>query len=52
MMLDDYIDSAPPGANEAVELPRYHGATKPSSYLTLVRTPLSMSLCVCARACK
>ena len=32
-MLDDYIDSAPPGANEAVEKPRYHGAAGNSRYL-------------------
>ena len=25
-MLNDYIDSAPEGANEAVQKPRYHGA--------------------------
>ena len=31
--VDDYIDSAPADANEAVTKPRYHGATKPSPYL-------------------
>lgn len=32
-MLDDYIDSAPPGSNEAIEKPRYHGAPGGSRYL-------------------
>ena len=32
-MLDDYIDSAPVGANEAVEKPRYHGAAGNCVYL-------------------
>ncbi len=32
-MLDDYIDSAPAGSNQAVPKPRYHGATKSSMYL-------------------
>ena len=32
-MLDDYIDSAPSGANEVRKKPRWHGASKPSSYL-------------------
>jgi hypothetical protein len=33
-MVDDYINSAPPGANEAAEKPRYHGATRSSMYLS------------------
>ena len=38
-MLDDYIDSAPPGANEAVEKPRYHGAGyKSSGYISVGTT--------------
>eukprot|EP00040_Diaphanoeca_grandis_P019407 m.102462 g.102462 ORF g.102462 m.102462 type:complete len:1975 (-) comp27410_c1_seq4:129-6053(-) len=32
-MLDDYIDSAPADANMAAEKPRYHGATRSSSYI-------------------
>jgi hypothetical protein len=32
-MLDDYIDSAPLGANEAVRKPRYHGSSGGSIYL-------------------
>jgi hypothetical protein len=32
-MLDDYIDSAPAGSNQAVQKPRYHGATRSSMYL-------------------
>ena len=31
-MFHDYIDSAPPGANEAVQKPRYHGAAGKSGY--------------------
>ena len=33
-MLDDYIDTAPPGANEAVKKPRYHGTTNPAYYIS------------------
>jgi hypothetical protein len=32
-MLDDYIDTAPSGSNEAVEKPRYHGAAGRCAYL-------------------
>ena len=32
-MLDDYIDSAPDGSNEAVAKPRYHGAPGRCGYL-------------------
>ena len=31
-MLDDYIDTAPEGSNEAVEKPRYHGSSQGVSY--------------------
>ena len=31
-MFHDYIDSAPPGANEAVAKPRYHGSSGKSGY--------------------
>ena len=32
--LNDYIDSAPPGTNEAAQKPRYHGAPKSSQYIS------------------
>lgn len=31
--VDDYIDSAPPGANEAIVKPRYHGSAGSCGYL-------------------
>ena len=33
-MLDDYINTAPPGANEAVKKPRYHGSTRAGGYIS------------------
>ena len=33
-MLDDYIESAPAGSNEAITKPRYHGSPNANSYLS------------------
>eukprot|EP00040_Diaphanoeca_grandis_P026972 m.152243 g.152243 ORF g.152243 m.152243 type:complete len:1731 (-) comp30797_c0_seq1:210-5402(-) len=46
-MLDDYIDLAPPGANEAVQKPRYHGAAQNCAYLnTATNTACAGGYCV------
>jgi hypothetical protein len=37
-MVDDYINSAPAEANQAMEKPRYHGATRSSGYLSASAT--------------
>jgi len=42
-MLDDYIDSAPDGADESIQKPRYHGAAGNSGY-----GPSATSFTACA----
>ena len=45
--LDDYIDSAPADANEAVAKPRYHGAASRCSYLnTATNTACAGGYCI------
>ena len=46
-MLDDYIHSAPPGANEVLKKPRWHGASKSSNYLnTKTNTACAGGYCI------
>eukprot|EP00729_Bicosta_minor_P016547 gene16546-7835_t len=46
-MLDDYIALAPPGSNEAVAKPRYHGSSGATRYLNIeTSTVCAGGLCI------
>ena len=45
-MLDDYIDSAPEGSNEAITKPRYHGSPGSVGYMDPAGTVCAGGYCL------